>query len=427
MIDRIIAPKVNDISEINFIHPERWTLSNGAEVWGIKAGSQDVVKIDFIFNAGSWYQSANLIAGLTNSFLNQGTKNYSAQQIAEAFDFRGAYLQLSVDQQYGFVSVLTLNKYIEDILRVTADVIKNPVFPEAELKSQIAKKKQWFNIENNKVKTLAHKKYSQVLFGENHPYSNTNKASDYDFLSREKFIEFHKQNYILDDCKIIIAGNYSDEMKNLLDKYFGEKTPSAAYKSKPIYTINPEVEKFHFVEKKDALQSAIRVGKIVVNREHADFHGLNILTTILGGYFGSRLMSNIREDKGYTYGIGSSIVTFNNAAYFYVATETGTDVCRPALKEIYYEIERLQNDYVGWDELETVRNYLFGETLRSIDGVFALSGTFKSLLEAGMDFSNFMQFIEVLRNITPNDLQLLAQNYLKREDLYEVVAGNGRP
>ncbi len=427
MINRNIAPPVKSISDISFIQPEEWSLPNDAKVWGIKAGSQDMVIIDFIFNAGSWYQKSNLIAGLTNAFLNQGTKNYTAQQIAETFDFRGAYLQLSVDQNYGYVSIFTLNKYLEDVLKVTADVIKYPTFPDAELKSQIAKKKQWFIIENNKVKTIAQKKFSQALFGNDYPYANTNKASDYDNLSRDLFVNFHKENYNLAKCKIIISGSYSDTTKLLLEKYFGDSCPDSLIQPLPEYSINPDKIRTHFVEKKDALQSAVRVGRLTINRDHPDFHGLNILVTILGGYFGSRLMSNIREDKGYTYGIGSTIITFPNAAYFLVATETGNEFCRPALNEIYYEMEKLQNELVGEEELDTVKNYLLGETLRSLDGVFALTGTFKSVLLMNSDFTYYSDFLKVLKEIQSEDLQKLAVKYLEVHKMYEVVAGKEKP
>lgn len=423
MIDRKISPLVNDISKIDFLSPETWTLRNGAKVWGIKAGTQDLVKIDFMFNAGSWFQASNLVAGLTNAYMNQGSKNYSAQQIAEAFDFRGAYLQLSADQQHGYVSILTLNKYFDEILKVTADVIKHPTFPAKEIKTQIAKKKQWFIVENSKVKMLAQKKFSQVLFGENHPYANTNTASDYDKLTREQLVQFHAENYRLSECKILIAGNYSDEMKEQLEFYFGGEEGLAARETVASFPIVPAKEQAHFVDKDDALQSAIRIGKLVVNRDHPDFHGLNILSTILGGYFGSRLMTNIREDKGYTYGIGSAIFTFPHASYFAIVTEVGTEVCSDALTEIYFEIEKLQNDLVGDDELDVVKNYLLGEMLRSIDGVFAMSGSFHTLLEAGLDFSHYRDFVTAITKITPEEIMQLAQKYLNKEELFQVVAG----
>jgi zinc protease len=422
MLDRKKSPEVKEISKISYLLPEKWNLSNGAKVWGLKAGSQELVKIDFIFDAGSWYQSENLVAGLANAFMNQGSKNYTAQQIAETFDFRGAYLQLNADQQFGFVSVLTLNKYLGEILNVTADVIKNPIFPEKEVTVQIAKRKQQFVIENSKVKTLSHKKFSQVLFGNRHPYANTNCIEDFDCLTPEKLSGFHSDNYCLNKCKILVAGNYDGGLKNLLEHYFGDIQPETKRIEPKFLAESSEVHK-HFVEKNDAIQSAIRIGKTIINRDNPDFHGLTVLTTLFGGYFGSRLMTNIREEKGYTYGIGSSIVTFPHDAYFSVMTEVGTDVCSKAVDEIYFELKRLENEPVGLEELHLVRNYLLGDMLRNFDGVFAMSNSLKILLEAGLEYSHYDRFIEVIRTITPEELQYLAGKYLRADDMYEVIAG----
>ena len=424
MIDRKIEPAISDIDAINYLLPEKWELSNGIEVWGINGGSQELVKIDFIFDAGTWYQPANLIAGLTNAFMNQGTKKYSAQKIAEIFDYRGAYLNLNADQQFGSVTILTLNKYVEEILEVTSDVIRNPAFPKKEIKTQIAKKKQQFIVENNKVKVLAQKRFSQVLFGEKHAYANTNTIADYEGLTRDHFVDFHRKYYNANHCRIIVAGLYSDELKAKLDYHFGQKEwLSNEVDEKRVHHIEPDKDREHIVPKIDALQSAIRIGRLFPNRNEPDFFGLNVLVTLLGGYFGSRLMSNIREEKGYTYGIGAGIFSFTNAAFLSISTEVGVDVCTPALNEIYYEIERLQNELVEPEELNAVRNFLLGETLRSFDGVFAMSNSLRTLVEADLDYSHYDAFIETIRSITPEEIKLLARKYFKKSDMYEVIAG----
>jgi zinc protease len=421
-LNRSQTPDIKEISKIDFILPEKWKLTNGIPLWGLKAGSQELVKIDFIFDAGSWYQTENLVAGITNSFLNQGSKNYSAQEIAETFDFRGAYLHLNADQQFGNVSILSLTKYLDEILKVASDIINYPLFPEKEVMTHIAKRKQQFIIENNKVKTLAVKKFSQVLFGNGHPYANTNTIADFDNLTRDKLVAFHEENYRLDHCKILVAGNYDDSLKTMLNTYFGNV--EVTFKNgEPQHVIHPAAMKKHFIEKDDAVQSAIRIGKEVVNRDHPDFHGLTVLATILGGYFGSRLMTNIREDKGYTYGIGSSIVTFPHAAYFTVMTEVGTEVCSQAIGEIYIELQKLIDEPVSEEELGTVRSYLLGDMLRNFDGVFALSNSLKTLIESDLGYSHYEQYIDVVKNITAEKLQQLAQQYLRPEDMFEVIAG----
>lgn len=425
MLDRTIAPTAKEIRSISYIEPQQYTLSNGIPVYGINAGSQDLVKIEFIFGAGTWYQQANLVAGLTNAFLNEGSQNFTAQQIAEVFDTRGAYLQLSADQQWADVCILTLNKYIDDILEVTANIIQHPTFPEREIAFQIEKKKQRYLIENEKVKTLAQKKLSQVLFGEKHPYANTNCLKDYDQISIAQLTDFHRKYYTPSNCKILISGRFDDTLYAKLDFFFGDYAwPCSEKQVEPSHIIMPSQQRCHFVEKENAIQSAIRMGCSAPNRFDADYHGMIILSTILGGYFGSRLMNNIREEKGYTYGIGSGLLADPHGCYFLIATEVGKDVCKPALTEIYKEIDRLCNDLVPENELNMVRHYLQGEMLRSFDGIFAISGSIRTLLDFGLDRAHYTDFLNEISDINAERLRTLAQTYLNKNSIYEVIAGS---
>ncbi len=424
MPNRKKAPESKNVETIHFLEPEIVVLDNGIKVYALNAGSQEITKIDFIFEAGSWYQSKRLLAGMTNAFLNQGTLNWNAQRLAELFDSRGAYFQPTADQHYGNLNILTLNRYLEEILSATTEIIQFPTFPEAEITAQLAKKKQLFTIENNKVKVLAQKAFSRTLFGEGHPYANNNRVEDFDLLHRDDFVSFHQNNYTSKHCKILISGKLEDKTLKLLNRYFGEgHWGSDQLEQEKDYTILSHLEKKHRVIKHGAMQSAIRLGKLLPNREEEDFFGLSILITILGGYFGSRLMTNIREDKGYTYGIGANIITFPKAAYLSVSSEVGSEVCRAALEEVYLEMKKLQDELVTAGELEVVRNYLLGELLRSFDGIFAISSSFRVLLEAGLDYGHYLTYLDTLKSITPDELNILARKYLNPESMYEVLAG----
>lgn len=424
MINRRIAPDSQPIDTIRFIEPETSVLDNGIQVYSINAGSQELTRIDLIFDAGSWFQSSRLVAGLTNAFLNQGSEHFSALEIAERFDSCGAYLQPSADQHYGVINILTLNKHLDTILEITADLIKHPIFPEKEVNIQVAKRKQHFVIENSKVKLLAQKAFSQALFGQHHPYANNNRLEDFDALSRSDFAGFHQTHYTSKNCRIVVSGKLDASTMDLLNKHFGrDHWGTPVNKNKISYSIESSIQRQVIVEKPDSLQSAIRVGRLVPNRQEDDFFGLTILTTILGGYFGSRLMANIREDKGYTYGIGATVVTFPSAAYLTISSEVGHDVCRPALNEVYYEMDRLCQELVPDEELNTVKNYLLGELLRSFDGVFAMSSSFRVLLDSGLDYSHYRNYLEQVKAIGPETLRELARRYYDPQTLFEVIAG----
>jgi len=424
MLNRTIQPTVNPIEHIDMVKAEKRLLSNGLPVHFVNAGTQDVVKIDFVFEAGTWFQPANLVASLCNSMLEEGSTNFTAAEIAEKFDFYGAYVQLTVDQNQGFVNVVSLGKYLPEILEVMEDMIKRSVFPEHELEVLIAKNKQKWLLENEKVRTLCQKKFTQVMFGDAHPYAINNKLEDFEHITREDLIQFYRSFYHSGNCHIIAAGKIDESVLQMLDDRFGGADWQKKTVEIPEYEINSSAEKIHHVEKANGIQSAIRVGKFWVPKTHPDYHALSILITILGGYFGSRLMANIREEKGYTYGIGSFVLTLKKASYLVISTEVGNEYIEPTLKEIAVEMRRLQTEPVSENELETVKSYLLGEFLRDFDGPFALAGSFKAINDFELDYTFYDDALKVLRNITSAELMQLAQQYLNPEDCYTVVAGN---
>jgi len=424
MLNRTIQPIVNPIEHIDMVQAEKRVLSNGIPVYFINAGSQDVVKIDFIFEAGTWFQSANLVASLCNSMLEEGSRNFSAAEIAERFDFYGAYIQLVADQNYGFANVVSLGKHLPAILEVTEDMLKHSIFPEYELEVLIDKNKQKFLLENEKVRTLCQKKFTQVMFGEAHPYAMNNKLEDFDQINREMLVQFYQTFYHSGNCRIIAAGRIDESVLNLLETHFGGNDWNQKLVPAAEFEMNPSPQKFHHVEKANGSQSAIRVGKMWVSKSHPDYIPLSILVTIFGGYFGSRLMANIREEKGYTYGIGSFVLSLKYASYLIISTEVGNEYVEPTRKEIAFEMRRLQTEPVEESELATLKSYLLGEFLRDFDGPFALAGSFKAINDFDLDYSFYDRYLNTLRNITPEELMKLAQQYLSPDDFYTVVAGS---
>lgn len=423
-LNRNFTPDIRPVEDINYQQPVIHQLDNGIPVYQLQIGTQDIVKIEFIFNAGIWYEQKALVSWFTNKMLKEGTKNFTASQIAEKIDYYGAYLELSADKDMAYITVYTLNKYLSDILPVVEDVIFYPLFPENELFIKIQNKKQEYIVNSKKVKNLARWKFNELIFGENHPYGKFVDTDDYDAIKREDLIDFHRNNYFINDCKIIAAGNIRKDLIEILNKYFGKYTDE--HKRKDQKTAPIVTSKLHMVhyKKEDALQSAIRIGKELFNKKHPDFLKLKVLNTILGGYFGSRLMTNIREDKGYTYGIGSAVVSMQHSGYFFIASEVGAEVTQNAIDEIYHEIDVLQNEKVAESELNLVKNYMLGSFLRSIDGPFALSENFKGLIEYGLDYNYLKSFVDIVKQINADEIQLLAQRYLDRNSLFELKVGS---
>lgn len=423
-INRKVQPQILCIDEINLAQPLECKLDNGIPVYQINAGTQDVVKIELIFGAGSWYESKPFVAYATSKMLAEGSKKYSAEEIAERIDFYGAFIEASSDKDNASIALYTLNKYIDTTLEILEEIVKSPSFCNNELSVFLQKQKQGYLVNSKKVNYLARTKFNEIIFGEQHPYGEVLIENTFNNIKRDDLVDFFKSYYSIKNCKIIVSGKLDDSVSEKLNKYFGGNNwNSNNIPDSPNYEITPNTNSKHKITKSDTVQSAIRIGRQLFNRTHPEFKELLVLNSVLGGYFGSRLMNNIREDKGYTYGIGSAIISLKNSGYFFITAEVGAEVCESAVNEIYKELEILRNKLIPHNELELVKNYMMGVFIRSIDGPFALADKFKSLIDYELDYNYYYQFLDTIRNITSEKLRELANNYYKKEDMFEIIVG----
>ncbi|HEY4799670.1 MAG TPA: pitrilysin family protein [Bacteroidia bacterium] len=422
MLNRTQTPAINEIKKAEIIRASEFRLKNNIPVYYINAGTQDLVRIEILFPAGMWQQTAPLVGSAASAMLNEGTSKLSSKLIAEAVDYYGAFLHTEITHDFASVSIHSLNKHLPNVLPVVEEIISNSIFPKDEWSIYVQNKKQSFIVNNKKVSFVSRKKFAELLFGNNHPYGHNVTEADFDKLKREEAFDFYKRNYTSKDTIIIASGRVTDATLKLLEKHFGGMNGSALVKDQQAVksTAQPGV---HYVEKKDALQSSIRMGKMLFTKDHPDYPSMLVVNTIFGGYFGSRLMSNIREDKGYTYGIGSAIVSFSKAGYFTLSTEVAAEVTNNAIKEIYFELDKLQNEKISESELALVRNYMLGTFLRSIDGPFALADRFKGIYFCGLGYEYYERYVEAIRTITAEKIMDLAGRHLKKEEMIELVVG----
>jgi len=424
MLDRVTMPQLAVESKIDIIHAQNYSLSNGIPVYFVNAGTQDVIKIEVIFRAGSREQNVPLVAGTTNSMLEEGTKKHTSEELASLLDYYGSFLETSAQNDYASVTLYTLGKHLDKALPVFEEIIKEPSFPQHELEIYLHNNKQRFLVEEQKVRAVAAKTFPSLLFGDAHPYGHKTRLEEFDGVKKDYLETFHSKYYSAGNCAMIISGKVNETLLNKIGDYFGkEKRTDSPQFAIDKYKIESASEKINFIPKKDAVQSAIRMGRVLFLKNNPDAIPFQILNTILGGYFGSRLMSNIREDKGYTYGISSSVVFLQNAGYFNIGSEVGSDVCSAALAEIYKELDKLCKEPVPQEELQLVKNYLRGNFMRSMDGPFAMAERFKHIWLHNMDYSYYENYVSALSTITSAQLLEIANKYLQKDGMYELVVG----
>ncbi|MFP4468233.1 MAG: M16 family metallopeptidase [Bacteroidales bacterium] len=424
MLNRKIQPPVKLFSDRPFREPARFILTNGLPVYLQEGGTEEFVKIEVVVTAGSYHQDKPLVAFSAANLLRYGTKSKSRAEINEMLDFYSAFLHLEAQKDIVSAGMFVLNKHLEPALDLLAEMLHEPAFPEDDMHAFLKNHQQMHLLNQKKVSHLARTYFAELIYGEDHPYGYRLKTPDFERVERRDLEDFHSRHFHAGNSFVLVAGRVPDDMITKLEQRFGRDdqagpAPSAAGRF-PV--ISPGQRKVH-LEVPSAVQSAIRVGKQLFNRTHPSYHKLKITNALLGGYYGSRLMQNIRQDKGYTYGIGSNIISLVHSGYFFIASQVGADVREAALEEVYRELKALRTVPADEKELEILKNYLSGSFLRSFDGPLAQKERFKELLVFGLDVSHYDDYLETLKTITAEDIMECATDYLHEDGMMEVVAG----
>ncbi len=422
IIDRRKAPQIHDIGELKIMQPQEYSLSNGMKVYAFDAATQEMVKVEVVLKAGAKYHQNSKLPIVVNKLLTEGTEKMTGDQIAAALDFYGASLNASITKDYAMVSLTVLNKYLKETLPILADVISSAVFPEKELDLYLSKKTQELSINNQRVGFVARDRFPALLYGEDNAYGRPSYIDDYKDVTREQLRIFFERYYRDNKMDFYVSGKIPGFLKDLLEENFGTFANKEA-RTVVLEDFRPSERKKHKIAFDDVVQNAIRIGKRWVKRGHPDYVGLQTLVTIYGGYFGSRLMMNIREDKGFTYGIGAGVSQNTDDTFMFISTEVKAEVTADALREIFFEMQRLSDEPVSEEELSLVKTVMQGAFQRGFDGPFATADRIKEAALSGLNAYFYYDFIEKLKSLTSDEIRSLAKKYFVKDDFYELVVG----
>jgi predicted Zn-dependent peptidase len=424
MLNRNNIPDLGQPTHLELSEPEHMTLDNGVDVFSIDAGAEAVTRVDLVLQAGSVHQKKRLVADTVSKLLREGTRGFNSKQLAEKLDYFGAYFDVNAGKDTTTLTLFSLTRHLPELLPVVKDMLNDAIFPEEEMKIHMERDRQEFLVNIEKVRFKASLEFNQLIFGRNTAYGQVLTVDDFERLTRADLFDFYGKHYIPQKSYVVLSGKVDKLVKDLTVKYFGEdwhKGNNIPSSGLHYSAINPM--KAQFVEKKGSMQSAIRIGRQMVGKQHPDYNRFILLNTVLGGYFGSRLMSNLREDKGYTYGVSSFVANYLHSGYFSVATEVNAEHTQAAIDEIYKEIQTLRENKISTEELELVKSYIYGSFLRNFDGPFALAERFKAVKDFGLGFDFYRKSLKEILTIDAGQLIETANKYLQNEDLYRLVVG----
>ncbi len=422
-LDRTRAPKLSTSAALKTDEPAVKKLSNGMPLYLFPSPIHEALRLDIVIDAGSIWQHKKLTASTTIKMLREGTAQFSGGEISSKIDYFGAFIDLQASKDSAWISLYGLRKHLPNLLPLIKSMLSEASFRKRDFKLLNSRQKQSFLVNSQKPKQQARNAFNQLIFGPDTAYGQVAEAEDFDLLQNEDLHKFYQEKIYPEQAYAILSGPVDEAALKLIDEFIGFEWRAKGSKNmmKLGSAFNPA---YHHILRPAALQSAVVTGKTIMLRSHQDYIPFLLLNTVLGGYFGSRLMANIREDKGYTYGINSQVVPMRHATVFMINTETGSTVTQAALSEIKSELTRLREEKIPEQELELVKNYLNGSYLRALDGVYNQAERFRSVRDQGLGMQFYSESLKRIQETSSEQLLQLAQQYLDPETMVTVVVGD---
>lgn len=396
----------------SLLQPGQRTLADGSSVLLFPTESTELVRLDLIFDAGYSLQPQKLCARAVSKLMPVATQHMNSRQLAEYLDYRGVLTDSSLGLCKNILSVYTHRRYLAEVLPVVDDMIHRPAFDEADFEVWRAAKRQEMLAALKRSPAQARRIWYHALFGSDHPLGQYSTVEDLDRLELKSVADFHREHY--NHCQVIASGN----VKNIHIPFVCEGVTDKQYAvSQPKVTATQQSVVFPI---EGAQQTSLRIGRILPENDGR----LLVLTSLLGGYFGSRLMSNLREDKGFTYGISAHMQEYGDGTtVFYILSDVAAGTAQSAVDEVMQELRRLGEEPVSHEELDVVRNVLAGDAMRALDGVFERAERWCDIVENGHSWLMAPSFGRILQEVTPDQLCDLARRHLNPDDMTVALAG----
>lgn len=418
-------PTINPVVVDEMALPVEIVMPNGVPVYVLKGCNKEIIRLELLFKGGYAIQDKPLQATFTNRMLREGAGTLSSDEISHKLDYYGAWIECYSSQKCNHIVLYCLSKHFSPLLKMLESLVKEPQFPEANLDVVRRNGKAHFEVNSRKVDVLAQRHFEHMLWGDSHPLGHIVETADYDNITRDDLVDYHKIVYKSDNLAIFVSGDINDAETETVKSVFGNDKWGYDCENRDVTVGLPCSNTGRCnVRVEGTVQSAVKVGFMAMDVSNPDFHKFRFLTVLLGGYFGSRLMSNIREKNGYTYHISAEVDAYGKRNAFMISSETANEYVELCIKEIYKELDKLCNEPISDGEVEHVRNYILGEMCRECEGLTAKSEVFVNAWLSGESFESVNEYLKVVKTVSANDLSRVAKEYLRPCEMIEIVVGD---
>ena len=405
--DRSTPPEISDFGHLTLPEPNIITLQNGIRIFIINAGTVPVNNILMSWNRGEADVDSPVALRLMINSISEGTSKHTGAEIADIFESNGSWIRFGTTLHETFVSVFSLNSNVAEIISALIEIITD------------------LKIKLEKVLYQASLGIIGLNYGQDHPFSREETPEEIASLTRDNVIDIYRSVITKYPPTIYLSGMIDNELTDRVVKAFSplsfESAPEPYIVIKRQAAPGGSTVKLPMPGKK---QSGIKIAIPAINAEHPDFLLLNIAVTALGGYFGSRLVMNIREDKGYTYGISARLISFKEGGTVSITCECDNKYVDAVIDEIKKELARLASEPMDDDELRMVTRYMKSSLAACLDNAFSISEYHKGLIRSNKGSSEFYRLQELLSTVTPEDIRTIAAQLLDPTKILISVAGD---
>lgn len=415
-------PQIHSTAKPQVPHYTRLEAPNGTPLYVLHNSNQGVVRVSFVFRAGTSYQSVPFSASAVVNTLTEGTEQLSGREIAERLDFVGSYYDANIDRDWAVVTFCSLSKFSPETMDIAEQVVLHPTFPEREISVYCHKRKEQLDVQRSKPDQLSRELFGQAIFGQTHPYGITSPSEEYDHLTPAILREFYESHYTAEGCFAVLCGDISSADTERVLAILGGLRRGGTALVREIPAPDPvEYAKWHF---EGAVQSSIKVGVPLFPRSNPDFIPMQVVATAMGGYFGSRLMQNLRERNGLTYGAYAAMINLDRSGYFVMSAEVAGEATDRAIAEIMAEVERITTKPLHPKELSVVKKIIFGDVMRIFDGPFGVADVSIENIQNGTDNSYTENFLAQVESLTPKMLRDVAARNIDKNELTVTIVGD---
>lgn len=419
MLDRKTPPVVCDFESISLVPPKPSWLRNGIVIKEFDNPNLDLIHFSVVIRAGALYEPLRRISSTCYALLRESHKTMTSNEIDAFFDYYGADVNISTGMNFVTLKALMPKRNCLKILPFLADLLIEPDFKEDNLSRLLEKKiKDWEyqskKTDNRVTQLLFHTFYDGLI-----PFGKLLERADFDVITLKSIADYHRETCCAENIRIFVCGNVDQEIRDCIRHAF-ERIPS----HRPAPEL-PEGSRFFHPQRivenwPQSLQTSIMLCRPSLPYTAPETLDFRFMQTLFCNYFGSRLMQNLREKNGYTYGIGGSVAYCGKDSIFYISSEVNNDKADAAIEACYDEMRRLQTEKPSDEEMVMVRNYMLGSALRSIDGTVSYMLNYSQWDDFGKDENWFYQYLSAIKKMSAQQVCELAVKYLQ-PDAFTVI------